>query len=475
MGKLSALLSGIRRRWLVNSLTLSVVMALIGIAGYSIAMSEYYHTSVRNTLESRATATANYFSRYITTSYNEYYASAVRFTNDFQDRDLLELQFIDTHGRVVISASGLTVGYVPVTGDIGSTLTGGKVSAWTGIDGLTGENVLSVSAPLVFKGQEIIGVLRYVTSLREVSRRIALSLVPAVVIGVLLVAFTAMTNLIFIRSIVHPIREVTVMAKKIAGGSYGVKIEKIYDDEIGELVETINGMSSEIASAEKQKTDFMSSVSHELRTPLTAIAGWGEVLLTSDRYEPDEVRQGLRIILKETTRLSKLVEELLDYTRMESGRMVMLMEPFDLAAELEEIVFMYMNNPDGTTINYRAVDDVPEIVGDRSRIRQVVLNIIDNARKYGKTAAAEQLVDVILTADEREAAVTIRDYGQGIPPEELPLVKRKFYRGTTKVRGMGIGLALCDEIVRMHDGHLEIESDYGHGTMVTIRLPARVV
>ena len=464
---------GIRRRWLINSLTLSLIVVFVGVIGYSLATADYYYRTVQDSLVSRASATANFISKNVASGYDSYYNSAQQYARDFSENNILELQFINTSGRVEVSASRQTVGYLPKTGDIQEALSEGRLSTWIGVDPLTGEHVLSVSTPLFYMGHEIIGAMRYVTSLKEVNRRIYTSLFTAVFIGLFLICSTALTNLYFIRSIVTPIQDITRAAKKIASGSYGARIERVYDDEIGELANTINNMSVDLASAERQKTDFISAISHELRTPLTAISGWGEVLLDSGRSDAGEIQKGVRIMLKEAERLTKMVEELLDFSRMEDGRMVMMMEPFDIASELEEVVFMYMNNlsGEGVKLHYDAPEETPEITGDRGRLRQVFLNILDNALKYGGGGGR---IDVSLRRGLQDVSVVIRDYGPGIAPEELPLLKRKFYRGNTNARGTGIGLTISDEIVRMHDGSLEVESVPGEGTSVSINLPLKL-
>lgn len=165
-----------------------------------------------------------------------------------------------------------------------------------------------------------------------------------------------------------------------------------------------------------------------------------------------------------------MVEELLEFTRMEGGRLTLQMEEADILSEFEEAVFMYMETlkKDGIELTYSADDSIPLIVCDRARLRQVFLNILDNAAKHG---AAGKRIDASISAGDGYVDIVVRDYGAGIPPEELPRVKMKFYKGSSKARGSGIGLAVSDEIVRLHGGTLEIESTIGEGTAVTIRLP----
>ena len=267
-----------------------------------------------------------------------------------------------------------------------------------------------------------------------------------------------------------PVAEITSVAKRIAAGSYGIQIHRQFDDEIGELADTINDMSNKISQSERMQSEFMSSVSHELRTPLTAISGWGETLLSSGNLEP-ETRRGMLIILREAKRLTGMVEELLEFTRMQDGRFTLNVEKADLLAEFEDTVFMYGSRlrQEGITLEYEPCEEeIPEIPCDVARMRQVFLNVLDNAAKHGGDG---KRITASIGLENGQIVVRIRDYGPGIPEEELPHVKMKFYKGSSKARGSGIGLAVCEEIVTMHGGTITLENAEGGGTLVTISIP----
>ena len=256
----------------------------------------------------------------------------------------------------------------------------------------------------------------------------------------------------------------------IAGGSYGIQIQAKYDDEIGELADTINEMSMKINQNEKTQTEFISSLSHELRTPLTAITGWSETLLQDENLD-ENTHRGMKIIHREAGRLTEMVLSLLDFTRIQDGRMTLNMEMADLRSEFEDTVFMYGSRleADGIHLEYiENEDDIPEVSCDPQRMRQVFLNILDNASKHGGEGTR---IDAEICSLDDSIAIRIRDYGPGIPEDEIPLVKKKFYKGSSKARGSGIGLAVCDEIVEMHGGQLILENAPGGGTLVTVQLP----
>ena len=156
---------------------------------------------------------------------------------------------------------------------------------------------------------------------------------------------------------------------------------------------------------------------------------------------------------------------------MQDGRFTLNVAQGDIRAEFEDTVFMYGSRLAQENIELQYLeneDDIPEIPCDTARMRQVFLNILDNAAKHGGEGGK---ITAEICREGDFVVVRIRDFGPGIPEEELPLVKKKFYKGTSKARGSGIGLAVCEEIVTMHNGTLELANAEGGGTVVTIRLP----
>lgn len=471
-------LQGIKRRWLMNSLAITVIIVIVSVTVSTLLISNYYYETLRDTLETRARANSSIFDKYYNESYEKFYTNAEQFAREYKDKDKLEIQFIGTNGRVDITSSGPAANFRPETPDIQACLNTGQQRYFIGPDPLTDERVLSVSAPLMFGGNQVIGVMRFVSSMREADRQIIRSFWLSLLVGLAALVFVTITNILFIRGIVQPIQEISQVTKRIAAGSYGVRIEKVFDDEIGELADNINHMSSEINISNRMRTDFMSSVSHELRTPLTAISGWGETLLAPEFNDPAELKRGISVMLKEAGRLTRLVEDLLDFTRMEGGRMTLFSESIDVTPELDEVVYMMADalRRDGFEVVYEAEEELPTIMGDKARLKQVFFNIIDNAAKHGRDGKRIEIkVAAEQDTSEEIVRITIRDFGQGIPPEELPHVKMRFYKGATRTRGNGIGLSVSDEIIRLHNGVLDIESALGEGTLVSIRLPAEKV
>ena len=462
--------TSIRNRWLINTVSVFCVLGLLCVILISATVGVYYYSSMRSDLRARAGQASQFFTSYIGQNYEDYYQSCVTYAKTFDMRNSLELQFINAEGVLVASSYGDWAGTSPRTSEIAEAMDSGAIRTFTGINPDTGERIIAVSCPMIYNNGQVVGVLRYVTSTRLVDLQILQVALMALCAFVVMLAIFLLTSGYFIRSIVTPVQEITEKAQRIANGSYGTQIRKKYNDEIGTLADTINEMSVKINQNEKTQAEFISSLSHELRTPLTAINGWSETLLDGDELD-DEARRGVRIISREAKRLTEMVVDLLDFTRLQDGRMTLNVELSDIGADFEDTVYMYSARlgQEGIQLVYQGEDvEIPEIPCDHKRMRQVFLNILDNAAKHGGEGGK---IVAERACDQEYVTFRIRDYGPGIPEDELPLVKKKFYKGSSKARGSGIGLAVCDEIVDMHGGELTLENAEGGGTLVTVRLP----
>ena len=462
--------TGLRGRWLTNTVIIFFILGLICVAAVTGTFAAYYYSNMRSDMYSRAWQTTEFFSDYIGQNYDDYYQSCVTFAKTFEMRNSMELQFINADGLLVASSYGDWAEKSPTTSDIEEAIHMRVIRTFTGMNPDTGERIIAISAPMIYGNGEVVGVLRYVTSTRLLDRQILMIGLFALGVFAVVLSVLLLTSGYFIRSILLPVEEISQKAKKIANGSYGVQIQTKYNDEIASLAETINEMSIKINQNEKMQADFISSLSHELRTPLTAINGWSETLLSSDDLDPD-TRRGVKIIAKEAKRLTEMVVDLLDFTRLQDNRLTLHMEQTDIRGEFEDTVYMYSTRLAQESIHLEYIDDgqdIPEIPCDGERMRQVFLNILDNAVKHGGEGGR---IKASMCMENEQVIVRIRDFGPGIPEEELPMVKKKFYKGSSKVRGTGIGLAVCDDIIRMHGGTLILENAPGGGTLVTISLP----
>ena len=464
---------GLRRRWLAGSIVpVAAILLLVGVL-ISVGFAGNYYNSARSTLRAKASSGADYFNTYVMTGYKEYYRSATLYAATFDDSDRIELQFLNSAGRVEVTTRGLTAGTYPGTPEIARAVESGTVQDFVGRDEATGERIIAASSLLKYNGQ-VVGVMRYVTGIGELDRQVSLTVLVVCGVMAAVICLIFLSSSIFISNVVAPVSAVSEAAKRISGGSYGIQIPNKYTDEMGVLVDNINDMSLKISQSEKMESEFISSVSHELRTPLTAINGWGETLLEDESCDVQQLRRGVQIILKESRRLTNMVEELLDFSKMTDGRFTLQVEDTDLQAELEDAVYTYRElfRQDGISLEYtsdKALYEEP-ITGDPERLKQVFCNVLDNAAKHG---GAGKRIDASMTREDGLQVIRVRDFGPGIPEAELPYVKQKFYKGSSKARGSGIGLAVCDEIVRLHGGTFEIANAQGGGTVVTIRLPEK--
>lgn len=461
--------TNIGRRLMFNALTLiGVILVLLNVT-LSIAVNNYYYNEVSEILSVYAQS----FDTLSVVEKDSYEAHARQLAEEFNMKNGVEIQFLDANGALIVSTNGFLPETEEKYGDYENAVSSSSRSAmWTGRLS-SGERVMSYCTVLTDYGKGSNGAVRCVTSLTNINRQILFFEMIAVVIGILVMVIVYLFGKYFVQSIVRPLHDVSNMARQIAGGDFKSCIEVRELNEIGELCDSINYMASELESTDRLKNEFISSVSHELRTPLTAIKGWGETVRDSVYTDHMLVTKGIDVILRESERLSGLVEDLLDFSRMQSGRMNYKMEKLDILAELGEAVCMYQEQAKkaGVLLAYQEPDAMPCVIGDSNRLTQVFVNVIDNAIKYNHEGG---VVQIKVGVEENNVQITISDTGVGIPAADLDKVKEKFYKANQTVRGSGIGLAVADEIVRNHGGLLVVESSEGIGTTVTVALPIAV-
>ena len=459
-----------RRRWLINTIGVIFALGLVCVSAVTASYAAYYYGNMQYDLEKRAVASTSYFAENTKQDYEDFYRACILYARTYEARDRIEVQFIDSSGELIATSYGRWGDESPTTPEITEAMSTRWCKPFVGYDPITGEHIMAISSPLIYSNGEVIGVFRFVTSTRLLDRQIFLVAVISMLVLCVILVVVLLTSGYFMRSIMLPVAEITEKAKRIANGSYGAQIQTPYDDEIRELADTINEMSTKISQNEKMQAEFISQLSHELRTPLTVINGWSETLLADEAMD-DDTRQGMKIISSEAKRLTGMVTELLDFTRMQDGRMTLNVEPTDIRGEFEDTVYMYSSRlaQDGIRLDYlENNDEIPEIPCDGQRMRQVFLNVLDNAAKHGRDG---KRIEASMSLEGDYVVVRIRDFGPGIPEDELGLVKKKFYKGSSKARGTGIGLAVCEEIMQLHNGSLTLENAKGGGTLVTISLP----
>jgi len=302
-------------------------------------------------------------------------------------------------------------------------------------------------------------------------------ILEALAIGIVV---SAGLSIILSRTMLAPIQSMTKAAEKMAGGDFSTKIEVESDDEIGILSDTFNDMAGrleqnleELKKSEQMRREFVANVSHELRTPITSIKSYAETLAENDDIPPEMRESFLRVIMNESTRMTKIVQDLLELSRFDSGRTQFEFERFSLEQSLRDVCAAIAPSAreHGHTVNLELEWKLPEIVGDSSRIEQVLINLMSNAVKYTPDGG---VIDVSGGHSGDEVWIKIQDSGVGISKEDLERVFDRFYR-VDKARsresgGTGLGLSIAQEIITRHGGRIELESEPGKGTTATVVL-----
>ncbi len=467
--------SGITRRWLCGSLLMTVLLVLLVEGMFLYSCTRSYYNSVQQTMYRRFSSISGQLKMYTGDTAQKASASRSvalrRMVEQFSDKDKYEFMLLDSYGSVIASSSGTDAEGILTSADFEQAQETGDGMGVAIYRTDSSEMVMAVCCLVPYAAEDV-AAMRLVTSLTLVQNQLKNVFLISIVVVIAILGFTVASGLYFVRSIVVPLGQVERTAASIARGELDVRLPVTGDarDEVDRLRGTINRMAEGLEETEKMKNEFISSVSHELRTPLTSIRGWVETLRTLDDPEDENYRKGLEIINNETARLYNMVEELLDFSRLQNGRLKMSCHPLDLVAELTDAVLFCEARiqREGLLLSYSEPEEMIPVYADPNRLRQVFINILDNAIKY---SAPGGRITVKIWQGEYKAFIEIIDQGRGIPPEDLENVKTKFYKGSNSVRGSGIGLALVDSIMTALDGTLDLKSTLGRGTVVTLGLP----
>ena len=467
--------SGITHRWLRGSLFLTVLLVLLVESMFVYNFGRSYYNSVQQTMMRRFSSINGQLKMYTGDTAQKTAANRSvalrRMVEQFADKDKYEFMLLDGYGGVIASSSGTGADGIVVQDDFNKAQDAPDGVGVAIYRTASGETVMAVCSLVPYAAEDV-AAMRLVTSLTLVQAQLKSVFIVSLIVVAAILGFTVASGLYFVRGIVVPLGQVERIAASIARGELDVRLPVTGDerDEVDRLRGTINQMAEGLEETEKMKNEFISSVSHELRTPLTSIRGWVETLRTLDDPTDENYRKGLEIINNETARLYNMVEELLDFSRLQNGRLKMECHPLDLVAELTDAVLFCEARiqREGLLLAYTEPEEMIPVYADPDRLRQVFINILDNAIKY---SAPGGRITVKIWQGEYKAFIEIIDQGRGIPPEDLENVKTKFYKGSNSVRGSGIGLALVDSIMTALDGTMDLKSTLGRGTVVTLGLP----
>lgn len=454
---------GIRRQ-IVLHYFLVVFMALLLVEIiFLLAIRTYYYDSVHSHIARHIDYTDDYYQKF---RLNEDDTAKLTEIISYFELTGTELQLLNTSGKVLITSNNFDSDMTIKTSDVTQALAG-DTSRWVGKQQGTGQMVMAVSYALQNGGENEF-ILRYVTSLHKINNKLLNITLWAVLIGAVVLATVLAFSIGLANSIVKPLNNIRAVSAQMAKGRFNVRIKGDYKYELGELSSTLNYMAQEIVRSNQVKDDFISSISHELRTPLTSIKGWSETL-TSGGYDPDETKIGMQIITKETDRLIGLVEEILDFSKLQQNEMKMVMGIVSLRELLQEIMLNLWAKAEKKGIEIKLEsEEKPLIYADANRLKQVFLNLVDNAIKFSHENG---VILLSIELEEKYVTVSVRDFGIGISEEHIQRVKDRFFQVNHVNGGTGLGLAITQQLVELHHGTLDMESELGQGTTVKVKLP----
>ena len=453
------------RSKLVRNFMLVIIISIVLLELLTtLFIKQYYYQNIEDLLTNQVKISSDF--------YNKYFSNATLEENILSNVDVFwnqtdaQVQIMDKNGKLLLDSIG-SGNTKTLTEDVKKALNGEK-GVWTGRVLYSDSNVMSVSYPLKRYG-EIEGVIRFITSLREVDNEIKSITYVFLAIAIFVMIMGVLVSFILAKSIINPIKSVTKVAEKMADGDFTVKSTKLRNDEVGKLSDTLNYMASEIVKKDSLKNEFISNVSHELRTPLTSIKGWA-VTLKYDDIDKGMLKDGLDIIENECDRLSSMVEELLSFSKLVSGHMD-IKKSWESIEDIVQYIRKHMSlraDRDGIQFNVEIESDIPKLYIDKNRIKQVLINLLDNSFKFTERGGK---VNLKVYRDGYKLLIKVQDNGCGIGEDELPHVKEKFFKGKSSKSQNGIGLSICDKLVEVHNGKLDIESELGVGTCITIEFP----
>ena len=426
----------------------------------------YYYSNVENMLGNQIDFSIEYYLRYY--SLNSINDIIIDDIDVFWQHTDAQVQILNNDGHLLMDSLGVVNNEESLYPDIREAIEGNS-KTWIGNVDYYNHPVMSMSVPIIDQDRRV-GIIRFITSLEEANKLIQSASLLIIGIGILVIFISGAVSIILANSIVRPLKEVTSVAEKMANGQLTIRSKVDIEDEIGKLSDTLNYMAEELIKKEELKNDFISSISHELRTPLTSIKGWAITLKSEDLKASEIMEDGLDIIEKESDRLTNMVEELLDFSRFVSGRISLEKQEFKIYDTLKLIIKQLKPRANFNDIEFKSsIDETLEtMVGDENRIKQVLINILDNAFKFTQEGGQ---VNIKAEKIENNLLLEVKDNGPGISEEDLPKVKERFYKGKNSKSNSGLGLSISDEIIKMHEGTMEISSQLNRGTTVRIVLP----
>lgn len=446
---------------------LALIMLLFATSLY-LVMSRALQDQIDNSLEDAAVAAAR--------SLEEHRFGPFLLLDDlaqaFPELALLDKFFhiYGPQGQITLQSANISTRNVPLSDTAMKAALQGQAT-YESVR-LHGQVPLRLLAYPIKHGDTLVNILRVGSSLRPVEKMLD-RLIFVLQIGSPLAVLVSMFGGWFLAGrALRPVDTITHAAQRIAAGDLTQRIHTTSADEIGRLASTFNDMIARLESSIRQIRQFSADASHELRTPLTIIKGETELSLRKERT-PEVYREVLESNLEEIDRMSRIVDELLFLSRADLGEIKIAKEPVQLDQLVQEIQHQALVLGKDRNIEAVLVHLEPtEVVGDEWRLRELLLNIVDNAVKYSQDNGT---IEITLEHKNGMAKLSIQDHGIGMTTNEQTMIFDRFFRTDSArahaQKGTGLGLAICKWIVETHQGTIEVDSTPGHGSRFTISLP----
>lgn len=412
---------------------------------------------------------------------SERYANSID-SLDNQQLEVLELLASVTEQEIVIvNNQGVIVANSGVPSlSLGENLRSNEFDALTKdsviqsvyYDEVNSSRYMNIGRP-IYSGDELIGGIFVMASIEDLYQSLDLIRKSIILAGVGAVFLALGLTFILSRKLSSPLIEMEKATRRIATGELDTRISNESKDEIGSLAAAINDLAIELHRYRSNRQEFLANISHELQTPITYLEGYSSALENELYRNEEEKKQYLQIIQQEASRMSTLVKDLFDLSKMEEGKIALVFEEVDLVEVVENAMLKTKMKAQekGLQLNFTHSHDLPSIEADGLRMEQILINIIENAIRYTESGT----VKVKLSNNLDTIKVQIEDSGIGIPQEDIPFLFERFYRveksRSREFGGTGLGLAIVKQLVELQGGTISVESQIGKGTCFELKFP----
>lgn len=480
-----------------------IVVLLVGVLlGTSVLIRGYFIASKRQELTNKGFELARVVDEYYQNriNYNQF-SNFINSVDNFLDA---RIWVVDSSGKLVAASasrrdhgiSGMGPGRTggPGGGGQGQGMRGmrvlmnelddilaGKVFTQTFYNPYYEETMLMVAVPFSLSASGTAGAIVLNSPIKGINDFMQTIYYYIAAVGLIALCLTVVAVKWLAGGVIRPLKDMKNTAQAMAGGDYETRVTVDTDDEVGELGRSLNALAEDLSAfvhktrlMEKMRRDFVANVSHELRTPLTIIRGYNEALLDGTVNDPELANRYYQVMRDETVRLERLIKDLLDLSRLQSGGISLEREALSLAEVVQGVCQMFRQKIDQKEINL-IVDnspDLPQVYGSGDRLTQLVVILLDNALHHTPAGGS-----IKISTEESDTHIVLKiiDSGTGIPAEDLPYIWERFYKVDKAHKrteaGTGLGLAIAREIIDLHGATVEVESFLGLGTTFSIRFP----